>query len=168
VEVSPHAGTDAAVIDRLRRLLVAIGKKPVVCKAAPGYIVPRFQVLFMNEAARMVEEGLATPEDIDAAIRYGFGFRYATMGVVEFIDYGGLDILYYAAGYMAKNLDARFAAPSVVGEHMAAGRVGLRSGAGFLDWKGVDEPAYRADVLARQVALLRQLGLTPAPESALP
>ena len=167
VEISPHPGTLPAVVERLKAMLEAIGKKPVVCKAAPGYIVPRFQVLFMNEAARMVEEGLATAEDIDKAIRYGFGFRYATMGVVEFIDYGGLDILYYASRYLAGTLDPRFAAPPVIQKFMQEGRIGLKSGQGFFDYREVDVPAYRADVQERQVALLRQLGLVPAPESAL-
>ena len=50
----------------------------------------------MNEAARLVEEGVATPADIDKAVRAGFGPRYTAMGLCEFIDYGGLDILYYA------------------------------------------------------------------------
>ena len=48
----------------------------------------------MNEAARMVEEGVACAEDIDKAIKYGFGLRFATLGMLEFIDWGGGDILY--------------------------------------------------------------------------
>ena len=168
VEVSPHPGTDPAVVQRVWALLEAIGKKPVVCAAAPGYIVPRFQVLFMNEAARMVEEGLATAEDIDRAIRYGFGFRYATMGVVEFIDYGGVDILYHASRYMSQALgDARFTAPAIVDRHMHEGRIGLKSGEGFFDYRGTDTAAYRADVLKRQVELLKHLGLLPSPHASL-
>ena len=58
-------------------LLESIGKVPVLCKPAPGFIVPRLQSLVMNEAARMVEDGVATAEAIDRAVRYGFGFRYA-------------------------------------------------------------------------------------------
>ncbi len=167
VEVSPHPATDPQVVQRLRALLEGIGKKPVVCAAAPGYIVPRFQVLFMNEAVRMVEEGLATAEDIDRAIRYGFGFRYATMGVVEFIDYGGVDILYHASRYMTQALNgARFAAPAIVDRHMHEGRIGLKSGEGFFDYRGTDTTAYRADVLKRQVDLLKHLGLLPTPDAA--
>ena len=168
VEVSPHPGTDQNVVARMKAILEAIGKKPVVCAAAPGYIVPRFQALFMNEAARMVEQGLATPEDIDRAVRYGFGFRYATMGVVEFIDYGGLDILYYASRYLTQSLgDERFAAPEIINRHMQAGRIGLKSGEGFFDYRNVDTAAYREDVLKRQLDMLRHLGLAPAPNAAL-
>ena len=168
VEVSPHPGTDEKVVQRLNAMLEAIGKKPVVCAAAPGYIVPRFQALFMNEAARMVEQGLATPEDIDRAIRYGFGFRYASMGVVEFIDYGGLDILFYASRYLCQSLgDARFAAPDIVNRYMQEGRIGLKSGQGFFDYRNTDTAAYRADVLTRQLGLLKHLKLLPAPNAAL-
>ncbi len=168
VELSPHPGTEPAVLARMKAMLEKIGKKPVVCKAAPGYIVPRFQALIMNEAARMLEQGVATPEDIDRAVRYGFGLRYATMGVVEFIDYGGLDILYYASRYMSGALgDARFAPPEIVERYMAQGRVGLRSGQGFFDWGTTDVAAYRKDVLARQLDLFGHLGLVPAPGAAL-
>ncbi|MGZ3362027.1 MAG: 3-hydroxyacyl-CoA dehydrogenase NAD-binding domain-containing protein, partial [Xanthobacteraceae bacterium] len=65
VELSPGAGTDPAVTARLKALLEGIGKVPVVCAPRPGYIVPRIQALAMNEAARMVEEGVASPEEID-------------------------------------------------------------------------------------------------------
>ncbi len=164
VEVSPHPGTDPAATQRLCDLLTAICKKPVLCQAAPGYIVPRLQALVMNEAARMVEQGVATPEDIDRAVRYGFGPRFASMGVVEFIDFGGLDILYYASHYLAKALDdPRHAPPAIIDRYMAEGRAGLRAGRGFFDWSQVDAPSYRREVMQRQLALLRQLDLVPAP-----
>ena len=106
VEISPGAATDPAVTARMKPLLEGIGKVPVVCAATPGYIVPRIQALAMNEAARMVEEGVASAEDIDKAVRYGFGFRYAVMGLLEFIDWGGGDILYYASRYLEGALAA--------------------------------------------------------------
>lgn len=168
VELSPHAGTAREVIDRMKGLLEAIGKKPVECKAAPGYIVPRLQALVMNEAARMVEQGVASAEDVDRAVRYGFGIRYASMGVIEFIDYGGLDILYYASHYLAGALDdPRFAPPAIVDRYMHEHRRGLRDGKGFFDWGAVDAAAYRTQVLARQLALLKHLGLAPEPGAAL-
>ena len=166
VEVCPHAGTDRVVVRRFTGLLERIGKVPVLCKPAPGYIVPRFQVLVMNEAARMVESGVATPEDIDRAVRYGFGFRYANMGVVEFIDYGGVDILHYAANYLADNLHERYRSPEIIGRHMREGRKGLREGKGFFDWSRIDVPAYRKRVLAKMVKMLRYVELLRPPGSA--
>ena len=168
VELSPHDGTLPEATTQLKSLLEAIGKVPVACKASPGYIVPRLQALVMNEAARMVEQGVATAEDVDRAVRYGFGIRYASMGVVEFIDVGGLDILYYASHYLAGALgDPRFVPPAIVDRYMQEGRRGLRDGRGFFDWQVVDANAYRKEVLARQLALLKHLGLAPEPGAAL-
>jgi 3-hydroxybutyryl-CoA dehydrogenase len=165
VELSPHPGTAAETVAEMKRLLESIGKVPVVCAAAPGFIVPRLQALMMNEAARMIEQGIASPEDIDRAVRWGLGFRYANLGVVEFIDVGGLDILYYASRYLAQATgDERYASPAIVNEHMRAGRDGLRSGRGFYDWGGVDTAAYRREMLGRQLVLLRQLGMLRPPQ----
>jgi 3-hydroxybutyryl-CoA dehydrogenase len=164
VELSPHAGTASAVLARMKALLEAIGKVPVVCAAVPGFIASRMQALMMNEAARMIEQGVASAEDIDRAVRYGLGFRYANVGLVEFIDVGGLDILYYASRYLAQATgDARYASPEVVNRYMHDGRDGLRSGRGFYDWKAIDVPAHRRAALGRQLAMLRQLGLLKPP-----
>jgi 3-hydroxybutyryl-CoA dehydrogenase len=165
VELSVHPGTDPAVTARLRALLEAIGKVPVVCGPAPGYIVPRLQALIMNEAARMIEDGVATAEDIDRATRYGLGLRFAAIGVVEFIDYGGNDILYHASRHLAAALGPeRYTAPPIVDRLMHEGRNGLRSGQGFYDYRDRDIAAYRRDVLSRTLAMLRHVGLQRPPE----
>src|SRR4051812_31357268 len=164
VELSPGAATDPAITARVKALLEGIGKVPIVCAATPGYIVPRIQALAMNEAARMVEEGVATAEDIDKAIKYGFGFRYATMGLLEFIDWGGGDILYYASRYLEGALHSdRYRAPEVISRNMQEGRIGMRSGAGFLDYAGKDIDAWREARLAALVELLRHFGLARKP-----
>lgn len=156
VELSPHAQTDPRVVEELKSTLENVGKTPVVCGPSPGYIVPRMQVLVMNEAARMIEEGVASAEDIDRAVRYGFGIRYAAMGVVEFIDFGGNDILYYASRYLSQALeDERYASPAIIGRYMNQGRNGLRDGKGFYDWSARDADAYRRESTARLVDLLR-------------
>jgi 3-hydroxybutyryl-CoA dehydrogenase len=155
VEISVHPGTDKAVIERLKTLLEEAGKVPVVCGPTPGFIVPRLQALVMNEAARMVEEGAASAEDIDKATRYGLGLRFSAIGVVEFIDYGGNDILYYASRYLAERVSAeRYTAPEIVQRLMREGHLGLKSGQGFYDYRGRDGRAYRKDVLARTLAAL--------------
>ena len=116
----------------------------------------------MNEAARMIEQGVASAEDIDRATRYGFGIRYAGMGVVEFIDYGGNDILYYASRYLTEALgDERYRAPAIVEEYMQSGRNGFRDGKGFYDWHKIDRETYQRDTLQRLVELIRHQGLLP-------
>ncbi len=164
VEISPGAATDPAVVANVKALLEGIGKVPVVCAATPGFIVPRIQALAMNEAARMVEEGVASAEDIDKAIRFGFGFRYAVLGLLEFIDWGGGDILYYASRYLEGALGSdRYRAPEVISRNMREGRIGLRTGAGFLDYSGLDIDAYREQRLAELANLLRHFNLARPP-----
>ena len=164
VELSPGAGTDPIVTDRLKTLLQRMGKVPVVCKASPGFIVPRIQALAMNEAARLAEEGVASAEDIDKATKYGLGLRFAVLGMLEFIDWGGGDILAHASRYMADATgEDRFRAPEIVKRNMAEGRIGLRAGSGFLDYADLDIPAYRQARLSDFVAMLRHLGLARPP-----
>jgi 3-hydroxybutyryl-CoA dehydrogenase len=167
VELSTHAGTSADTLARAREIMQSIGKLPVVCGPAPGYIVPRLQALVMNEAARMVEEGVATAEQIDLATRYGMGLRFAALGVVEFIDFGGCDILHHASREMSESIDAkRYAAPAIVERMMQEGRLGVKTGSGFYDYAGRDVAAYRRDVLARTLGMLRHAGLWRPPADA--
>jgi 3-hydroxybutyryl-CoA dehydrogenase len=164
VELSPGKATDPNIIARVKALLEGIGKVPVVCAATPGFIIPRIQALAMNEAARMVEEGVASAEEIDKAIRYGFGFRYAVLGLLEFIDWGGGDILYYASRYLEGALGSdRYRAPEVISNNMRDGRIGLRTRTGFLDYSDLDVDEYREKRLAALVDMLRHLGLARPP-----
>jgi 3-hydroxybutyryl-CoA dehydrogenase len=166
VEVSPAKATDEQTYQTLKRLLESAGKVVVRCAPSPGFIVPRLQAAAMNEAARLVEEGVATPEDIDKAVRAGFGPRYTAMGLCEFIDYGGLDILYYASRSMARSLDApRYEPPALIRQLMEEGKRGAREGQGLYDWSGRDLAAYQRELLGRFVALFRHLQLLQPPRA---
>lgn len=161
VEVSPSPRTDPAKLEKFIDLLNSIGKTPVICKSSPGYIIPRLQALIMNEAARMVEEGIATPEDIDRAVTTGFGLRYATMGPVEFTDWGGVDTLHYASDYLSKHLGERYKAPDIIAEKMAKGHLGMTHGQGFYDFEKRDIDEYKREKLSTFIALLKHLDLMP-------
>lgn len=164
VEVSPSPDTDENVVEDVIALFEAIGKVPVRCSASPGLIIPRLQSLIMAESCRMVEEGVATPAEIDKAITHGFGPRYATLGVMEFIDWGGVDILYYAGHYLSKALDSpRHAPPEEVTRMMEDGRKGLREGRGYYDFRDMDVDAWQKEKLTRFVTLLGSLGQIPKP-----
>jgi 3-hydroxybutyryl-CoA dehydrogenase len=161
VEVSPAAGTSAETVETVREILRAIGKVPVMCKG-PGYIVPRIQALAMNEAARMVDEGVGTAEEIDTAIRVGFGLRFSVLGMLEFIDWGGGDTLHYASGFLGQNIDAhRFAPAAIIERNMEQNRRGVRDGEGFYDYRPMDVGTYRAERLADFVSMLRHRNLMP-------
>lgn len=164
VELSVGTATAPAVVDRLKALLEAVGKVPVVLKASPGFVVPRIQALAMSEAARAVEEGIAAPEEIDKAVRVGFGIRFAILGLIEFIDWGGNDILYYAGNYLRGAFDSdRFEVPGISERYMKEGRNGLRERRGFYDYRDIDTDAYQRETLRKLVDLLDHLGLMAPP-----
>ena len=162
VEMSPGQNTSDAATASMKALLEDIGKQPVTCAASPGYIVPRIQALAMTEAARCVEEGVASAEDVDKAIRIGFGVRYAVLGLLEFIDWGGGDIVYHATKYLADSLDdKRFSVPEVIENNMLENRNGIRDGQGFYDYRERDVDAYQQERTGEFIKLLQHLSLLP-------
>lgn len=164
VELSPGRQTQPEVTDRLKALLESIGKVPILCAPTPGYIVGRIQALALNEAARLVEEGVATPQDIDKAIHYGFGFRYSVLGLLEFIDWGGGDTLFYASRYLENALQApRYATPEIVSRNMAEGKIGMRTKQGFMDYAGIDLDSFREARLSAFADSLRRMKLAREP-----
>ncbi|NKB35974.1 MAG: 3-hydroxyacyl-CoA dehydrogenase [Gammaproteobacteria bacterium] len=164
VEISPGSKTEEKVVDEVFALLEGIGKIPVRCAATPGYIIPRLQSLVMSEACRMVDEGVATAEEIDKAITCGFGPRYTTMGLLEFIDYGGLDTHFYASHRLAKNLNSpAHAPPPSVDKMMARGDRGMHAGQGYYHFKDRDIEKYQQEKLSAFVTMFNQLGHIPKP-----
>jgi len=139
VEIAFSNETDPHSIQHMKNLLKRIGKVPVVLKDSPGFIIPRIQAVAMNEAVRILEEGVATPEDIDRAIKTGFGFRLCAFGLLEFIDMGGLDILYYADDFLHSAFKSeRFKVPKLIKEKMEKGETGPRTGKGIYEYKDVE------------------------------
>ncbi|MEV0049932.1 3-hydroxyacyl-CoA dehydrogenase NAD-binding domain-containing protein [Saccharopolyspora shandongensis] len=155
IEVSRSDDTDPDAVSTLTGLLERIGKVPVVCGVSAGYIVPRLQALVMNEAARMVEEGVASAADIDLAVRAGLGPRFSVLGPLEFIDWGGGDILYYASRYLAAQLGERFQSPDVIEENMSTNRRGLQDGTGFYHYDSDGVAEYRAARMREFEAIFR-------------
>jgi opine dehydrogenase len=161
VEISRREDVSPLALSKLQQSLEQIGKVTVLCSASPGYIVPRIQALAMNEAARLVEEGVASAEEVDRAVNAGFGPRFAVLGLLEFIDWGGGDILYYASNYLADKVDKRYLPPKVIETNMQSGLNGVREGRGFFDYSSLDTAAYRHKKLREFVDLLGHRGLLP-------
>ena len=90
----------------------------------------------------------------------------AVLGLLEFIDWGGGDILYYASRYLSSELGERYRAPEIVERNMHEGRNGLRDGEGFYDWKSSDVAAYRERRLGDFSRMLTHAGLLPQPGAA--
>lgn len=118
--------TIAATIELTR----ALGKTPVeVKKDSPGFIVNRIMIPHMVEAARLLQEGVASVEDIDMAVKLGLNYP---MGPFELLDFGGVDIAYFVMEYFADEFrDNQYAAPQIIKQKIRAGKLGRKSGEGF-------------------------------------
>ncbi|HET8561563.1 MAG TPA: 3-hydroxyacyl-CoA dehydrogenase family protein [Marmoricola sp.] len=107
------------------------GKTPVVVRDSPGFASSRLGVALGLEAIRMVEEDVASPEDIDAAMVLGYGFP---MGPLKLTDLVGVDVRLGIARYLARELGPRFEPPRLMVEMVDRGDLGRKTGKGFYDW----------------------------------
>lgn len=130
-----------AVCDLYRRS----GKKPVlVRKDIPGFLANRIQHALMREAMALIDSGIATPADIDTAVRYSFGFRYAAAGPVLQKEISGWDSMARAAAEIYPSLSNAQVLSKSVADIISAGRTGMKSGAGFMEWPAELAAAERA------------------------
>ncbi|RJS61915.1 3-hydroxybutyryl-CoA dehydrogenase [Bacillus sp. PK3_68] len=167
VEVSPGDETSEEALQAMFQLLEGVGKVPVMCAPSPGFIVPRIQALAMNEAARLAEEGVASIGDIDKASRIGFGLRFAVLGLLEFIDWGGADTLFHASHYLRNSLKQdRFAPPKIIENKMETGDIGMKAQRGFYSFDDQNVDEYQIETLRKFIDLLQHLGFIASPKEA--
>jgi 3-hydroxybutyryl-CoA dehydrogenase len=150
-------------------MLTEAGKAPARVADSPGFVANRLQFALYKEAVRIVDEGLATPSQIDSVVSNAFGFRLALFGPFAIGDMAGLDV--YAASYdsLAAEYGPRLAAPQRLTQTVEAGNLGIKSGRGFLDIPAEDVPAlvaYRDAAYRRLSQLRRELGAAPGLEAA--
>jgi 3-hydroxybutyryl-CoA dehydrogenase len=135
VEVIRGEATDPSACERCGALLRSLGKVPVnVKKDVPGFLANRLQHALAREAFALMEEGFASAEDIDAAVRFGFGFRYLAAGPVLQKDIAGIDIHCAAATTMYPHLANDTAPAPVLRDKVTAGHLGMKTGEGFYRW----------------------------------
>ena len=138
VEVVRGTATSPAIVERARDWVAALGKTPVVVRDSPGFASSRLGVLLGLEAIRMVEEGVAAPEDVDAAMV--LGYRHP-VGPLRLTDIVGLDVRLDIADYLHQTLGERFRPPELLRRMVAEGRLGRKSGSGFYEWPGTEGPS---------------------------
>lgn len=162
VEVIPSAHTDANIVERARRFLLAIGKKPATVASGPGFVANRIQFALFREALACVEDGLATPQEVDEVVRSSFGFRLPFYGPFQIADMAGLDVYASIMDVLSKGLGADWEAPERLREIVADGRLGTKALAGFYEYSEDERAALLIERDKRYAALSRLLDEFPA------
>lgn len=137
VEVVRGAATSDAVVATAQEWVRALGKTPITVADSPGFASSRLGLVLALEAMRMLEQGVASADDIDAAMT--LGYRHAT-GPLRTSDMVGLDVRLDIAEYMHARLGDRFAPPQLLRDMVAAGKLGRKSGEGFYVWTTGEDP----------------------------
>jgi 3-hydroxybutyryl-CoA dehydrogenase len=145
VEVVLGANSDEAGAQRLLALMRGCGSVPVlVRKDRPGFLANRLQHALAREAFALIDDGVASAEDVDAAVRFGFGFRFLAAGPVLQRDHAGLDVHSAAAATIYPSLSNSDEPARVLQELVRRGRFGMKAGGGFYDWPPERAAAERA------------------------
>jgi len=164
VELIAAAHTAPETVDVVEAMIGAAGKVPVRVADSPGFVANRLQFALYKEAVRIVEEGLATPTEVDQVVSNAFGFRLALFGPFAIGDMAGLDVYHASYGSLAAAFGERLESPAMLAGLVEQGRFGLKSGGGFLDIDpGVapDLVAYRNRAYVALSALRAELGPPP-------
>ncbi|MCW2973305.1 MAG: 3-hydroxyacyl-CoA dehydrogenase, partial [Thermoleophilia bacterium] len=164
VELIATTDTTPDVIDRVEALIRSVGKVPARVADTPGFVANRLQFALYKEAVAVVEEGLATPQQVDLVVSNAFGFRLALFGPFAIGDMAGLDVYAASYGSLAAEYGERLAVPAALSALVDAGNLGLKSGHGFLDIAPDDAPAllaYRNNAYAALNRLRKELGAAP-------
>jgi len=132
VEVVAHAGVNRAAVDQAVELARAFGKEPIVVQDSPGFASSRLGVVLGLEAMRMLEQGVASAEDIDKAMELGYNHP---MGPLKLTDLVGLDVRLAIAEYLHRSLEEpQFEPPRILRDKVAKGELGKKTGKGFYTW----------------------------------
>jgi 3-hydroxybutyryl-CoA dehydrogenase len=154
VEVAPGERTAPEVTEAVFAFLHSTGHAPVLTrKEVVGFVANRLQHALWREAFALVERGIATPDEVDEALKTSFGARTPVLGIFEHADLVGLDLVRYLHSYMLADLDAQTGPNPVLVERVQRGDLGVKTGKGFYDWS----KKSAADVLkARDTELLER------------
>jgi len=144
VEVVKGAHTSDEALKFICDVLESCGRAPVVMyKSVPGFVANRLQHALYREAAYMVEQGIASPRDIDRALQTSFIPRYTAIGIFEHFDYAGLDMVISIENTVYPGLCDTKEPHKLVSQAIERGDLGYKTGKGVLDWSGVNIDEFR-------------------------
>ncbi len=163
VEVITHAGTDESLLGAIEDLVHETGKLTARVNDSPGFVLNRLQYMLLKEAIAIVDEGVATAEDVDIVVRTTFGFRLPFFGPFAIADMAGLDVYKDCFRTFEENYGERFATPEGLKTLVDGGHLGTKQGGGFVIPAGdtTELIAYRNTAYARMSQLLTELGQAP-------
>jgi len=160
VEVIRSARTSAEIVDTVKDFLVSIGKRPVMCKDTPGFLVNRIHSALLVEVISLVEKGIATMEDVDMVWTQHLGPRYCVVGPFQLLDSFGLDTEHSQYSYLEKTTkENKFKPPTLLKSKVRKHELGLKTGKGFYDYSGQDTNSIVKERDKRFIELLRFLGI---------
>ncbi len=165
VELVSGTATDPAIVPVVKEMLARAKRLSAEVADRPGFVLNRLQFVLLKEANSIVEEGIATAEDVDVIVRSTFGFRLPFFGPFAIADMAGLDV--YAMGFRTLEgaFGERLAPPALLSRLVADGKHGVKNGAGFNGTFGpelsAELVAYRNKAYARMGQLLEELGPSP-------
>jgi 3-hydroxybutyryl-CoA dehydrogenase len=154
VEIVRGSETSDATTDVIYNLLKSMSKSPIICqKEAPGFIVNRLQLVLWREAFNIVQKGIASPQDVDLAVKKSFGRRLGMVGPFELYEYiDGYDLTLQCEKYMLPDMDTSNESYPLLLEKVEKGELGAKSGKGFYEWTPEFTEAWRQKVLKGLVA----------------
>ena len=165
VEVSRGPSTRDETMSRTISLWRECGKVPIrVEQDIPGYVANRLQAAINREALSLLARGVASPADIDTAVRTGFGLRYLVSGPLEQRDFAGLDLSVKTARGLWPDLDQATEPHQHLLDKVDRGELGIKTGRGFYDWTAGNDPdELRRDQNEALLSAMATLGLWPSP-----
>jgi 3-hydroxybutyryl-CoA dehydrogenase len=157
VEIVRGKETSDETVDAVYNLMKAIGKSPIICqKEAPGFIVNRLQLVLWREAFNIVQRGIASPQEVDLAVKNSFGRRLGMVGPFELYEYiDGYDLTLQCEKYMLPDMDTSNESYPLLLEKIEKGELGAKTGKGFYEWTPEFTEAWRKKVLNGLVAFLK-------------
>lgn len=155
-ELSFFGNMPESIYKQVESLYQSVQKQTVkVLKDVPGLVANRIQQGVAREVFSLLEMGVAAPEDVDKALKFGPAFRYATTGQLEVADFGGLDIWCIVGDNLLKEMDNSQCANPLLREKVAAGNLGVKSGAGFFVYDADKLPAIKQQFAKRLIHQLK-------------
>jgi len=159
VEIIKGEKTKKEIVEAVRKLVIRLKKKPILVKKdIPGFLGNRMQYALMREAVHLLEEKVASAQDIDTMVRAGFGFKFPIIGPLETIDMAGMDIFHNVSQYLYKELDSSKKPQKLVAEKVKQEKLGMKTGEGFYNYKEIDSNKLNQQRVKKYIKLLKELG----------